>query len=196
MACHDLAQDNPRGRREHRGVSVMNRQIIGLAYFAAIVGVLAWSPAAAQTPQQTKMRECAAEWMRLKAANKTEGQTFRGFQKDCLTKTTTAAPSPTAPTPATKPATTGQPSPSAAAPQVPSAVEKTRAAPAAANQFASEAEAKARCRTDTVVWVNLRTKVYHFGGTKRYGNTRTGAYMCEGETAAAGFRAAKHEKRP
>jgi hypothetical protein len=174
----------------------MNKQILGLACFAAITSVTALTPAAAQTPQQTKMRECAAEWVRLKAADKTAGQTFRAFQKDCLTKTTTAAPAPSAPIPAAKPGTTGQPSPSAAAPKAPSAVEKARAVPpGAANQFTSEADAKARCRTDSVVWVNLRTGVYHFSGTKRYGNTRTGAYMCEGETTAAGFRAAKREKR-
>src|SRR5262245_12182653 len=178
------------------GAFVMNKQILGLACCAAIASVMALAPAAAQTPQQTKMRECAAEWMRLKAANKTEGQTFRAFQKDCLTKTTTAAPSPSAPTPAAKPATTGQPSPSAAKPKVPSAVEKTAVPPGAANQFASESDAKARCRTDTVVWVNLRTGVYHFAGNKRYGGTKTGAYMCEGDTAAAGFRAAKREKHP
>lgn len=171
----------------------MNKQIIGMACFAAVAGMLALSPAAAQTPQQAKMRECAADWIRLKAANKTEGQTFRAFQKDCLTKT--AAPA-SAPTPATTPATTGQPSPSAATPKAPGGIEKARATPAAANQFASEADAKSRCRTDTVVWVNLRTGVYHFGGTRRYGNTKAGAYMCEAETAAAGFHAAKREKRP
>ena len=173
----------------------MNKQVLGLACFAAITGAMALSSASAQTPQQTKMRECAAEWMRLKAANKTEGQTFRVFQKDCLTKTTTAAPAPTAPTPAAKPATTGQPVRPTPTP-APSGVAKAAVPPGAANQFANEAEAKARCRTDMVVWVNLRTKIYHYSGTRRYGTTKTGAYMCEGETAAAGFQAAKREKRP
>jgi hypothetical protein len=44
--------------------------------------------------------------------------------------------------------------------------------------------------------VNLDSKIYHFAGYKDYGNTKTGAYMCEGNTAAAGFRAAKNEKHP
>jgi hypothetical protein len=49
---------------------------------------------------------------------------------------------------------------------------------------------------DTVVWVNLRSRIYHFSGTHNYGNTKSGAYMCESETAAAGMRAAKNEAHP
>ena len=48
-----------------------------------------------------------------------------------------------------------------------------------------------RCLTGTVVWANTNSKIYHFTGYKDYGNTKTGAYMCEKESAAAGFRAAK-----
>jgi hypothetical protein len=44
--------------------------------------------------------------------------------------------------------------PAAAAPAAP-------AAPAGKGQFATEAEAKASCPSDAVVWVNLRSKVYH-----------------------------------
>jgi hypothetical protein len=69
-------------------------------------------------------------------------------------------------------------------------------APAGAGEFATEAEAKARCPRDTVVWVNLDSKIYHFAGYKNYGNTKTGAYMCERDTSAAGFRASKREKHP
>jgi len=75
------------------------------------------------------------------------------------------------------------------------APKKTRAASALkAGQFASESEAKASCPGDTVVWVNTGTKVYHHAGTSSYGTTKRGAYMCEKNTAAAGFRAAKNEK--
>jgi hypothetical protein len=44
--------------------------------------------------------------------------------------------------------------------------------------------------------VNLKSKVYHFSGTRFYGNTEHGAYMCEGDTAAEGMRAAKNETHP
>lgn len=65
-----------------------------------------------------------------------------------------------------------------------------------ANQFATEALAKSRCPADTVVWVNLKSGIYHFAGHRDYGTTKRGAYMCEKDTAAAKFRAAKSEKHP
>ncbi len=81
------------------------------------------------------------------------------------------------------------------APPASPAPKKARAAPALkTGQFANESEAKASCPGDTVVWVNIGTKVYHHAGTASYGTTKRGAYMCEKNTAAAGFRAAKNEK--
>jgi hypothetical protein len=50
--------------------------------------------------------------------------------------------------------------------------------------------------TDLVVWVNLTSKIYHFAGHKSYGTTKAGAYMCEKEATAHGFRASKTEKGP
>lgn len=65
----------------------------------------------------------------------------------------------------------------------------------AAGQFTSESEAKSHCPGDTVVWANTRSKIYHYASSHRYGHTKNGAYMCEKETAAAGIRAAKRERR-
>ena len=62
-------------------------------------------------------------------------------------------------------------------------------------QFATEGEAKTSCPTDAVVWVNLRSKVYHLNGSASYGRTKRGAYMCERETAAAGYKASSRDKR-
>ena len=70
------------------------------------------------------------------------------------------------------------------------------AATTGANQYTSEAQAKARCPADTVVYVNLKSKIYHFAGHKDYGNLKNGAYMCEKDTVGAGARAAKNEKHP
>ncbi len=76
------------------------------------------------------------------------------------------------------------------------APKKKRASTATkAGEFKTEAEAKASCPGDTVVWVNTGTKVYHHSGTASYGKTKRGVYMCEKDTAAAGFRAAKREKK-
>ena len=66
----------------------------------------------------------------------------------------------------------------------------------AGGQFKTEAEAKTSCPTDSVVWVNLRSKVYHTSDSKSYGKTKSGAYMCEKESTAAGFRAPKGAKKP
>ena len=65
----------------------------------------------------------------------------------------------------------------------------------ATGQFNSEADAKSHCPGDTVVWANTRSRVYHYATSRRYGHTKLGAYMCEKETAAAGMRAAKRERR-
>jgi hypothetical protein len=46
------------------------------------------------------------------------------------------------------------------------------------------------------VWANIPSRVYHFYGTHNYGHTKSGAYMCERDTAAAGYRVAKNEKHP
>jgi hypothetical protein len=53
-----------------------------------------------------------------------------------------------------------------------------------------------RCPADTVVWVKLDSKIYHYSTNRNYGHTKSGAYMCEKDTAAAGVRAAKNEKHP
>jgi len=90
---------------------------------------------------------------------------------------TVAAPPPKQ-QPATKPTTTAA------------------TAPAGANQFTAEAQAKGHCPSDTVVWANLKSKIYHFAKYKPYGTTSNGAYMCEKESIADGFRAAKNEKHP
>jgi hypothetical protein len=64
----------------------------------------------------------------------------------------------------------------------------------AAGQFSAEGDARAHCGGDTVVWVNTRSHVYHFAGSKDYGQTKRGAFMCRADADRAGtFRAAKKE---
>ena len=67
---------------------------------------------------------------------------------------------------------------------------------AGAGQFSTEAEARYRCPTDKVVWVNTKSRIYHYQGTHNYGHTKEGAYMCEKSAMAQGIRAAKNEKHP
>jgi hypothetical protein len=64
-----------------------------------------------------------------------------------------------------------------------------------ANQYSTERGALAHC-SETVVWANTQTNIYHFKGAFRYGNTVAGAYMCEQDSLAQGMRAAKNETHP
>jgi hypothetical protein len=161
----------------------MDKRFVVLICSAVMLG-LAWLPAAAQ---QKTAKQCNDEWTASKAAIQASGKTKKVFIAECRGQATAAppaaAPARTAatPPPTPPPATTRSP---------------TAAAPTAAGQFSTEAQAKARCPGATVVWVNLNSKVYHFAGTRNYGTTKSGAYICEKDTVSAGFRAAKNEKRP
>jgi hypothetical protein len=55
--------------------------------------------------------------------------------------------------------------------------------------FSTEQLAKQHCPSDTIVWLNLNTGVYHFKGDHWYGNTKNGAYVCQKEADKAGNRA-------
>ena len=60
----------------------------------------------------------------------------------------------------------------------------------------NESQAKAHCPGDTVVWVNTKSHVYHFAGSKDFGNTKHGGFMCRADADRAGtFHAAKNELR-
>jgi hypothetical protein len=51
--------------------------------------------------------------------------------------------------------------------------------------------AQQHCPADTVVWVNLPSGIYHFKGERWYGNTKSGAYVCQREADRAGDRATR-----
>lgn len=155
--------------------------------------------APAPTDGQKTGKACAAEWRADKANNQAKGINEKAYVAACRSGT---APTPTAAAPAPAPATAAPAAPpppvarTAPAPAAPAYPTPSAGTPAGAGQFATEAQAKGHCPLDTVVWVNLKSRIYHFSGTHNYGNTKSGAYMCEGETAAAGMRAAKNESHP
>jgi hypothetical protein len=164
---------------------------------------------------QKTIKACREEWQANKAANQANGVTERAYVAECRTGTAptqpTAAPATSPapePTPTAAPAAPSPTAPTAAAPPtrpaVPVPTTTVRPAPpsappstaAAASEFSTEAQAKARCPSDTVVWVTLKSGVYHFAGTRYYGTTKNGAYMCEADSTAAGMHAAKNETHP
>ena len=59
--------------------------------------------------------------------------------------------------------------------------------------FSTEQLSKQHCPSDTVVWLNLNTGVYHFKGEHLYGNTKNGAYVCQKEADKAGDRATREQ---
>jgi hypothetical protein len=136
------------------------------------------------------VRECEAEWKANKAAIQASGQTKKDFVAACRAETA-PAPGTTMTTPPEAP----KPRAPVASPE-PSRVPASRVAPTKSGEFMTEAEAKAKCPSDTVVWCNTNSGVYHYAGTHNYGHTRSGAYMCEADTAAAGCRPAKNERHP
>jgi hypothetical protein len=156
---------------------------------------------------QKTAKECRDEWRANKAANQASGVTEKAYVAQCRggaesaqpTAAPVPAPAPTAAPAAPAPAPTAAAPPARPAPPATTAARpapSTPASPVGANEFSTEADAKAHCPSDTVVWVNLNSKIYHFRGTKDYGTTKHGAYMCERDTAASGMRAAKNETHP
>jgi hypothetical protein len=163
---------------------------------------------------QKTAKECTAEWRADKAGMQARGTTEKAYVEQCRAGSTTptsAAPEPrptaAAPAPSQAAPTEKQAAPAPApAPRRPTA--NTTAAPTQqpsapkstatleAGQFANDVSAKASCPSDTVVWVNLPSKIYHFEGTKNYGTTKHGAYMCEKVAIAGENRASKTETHP
>jgi hypothetical protein len=149
------------------------------------------SPSTAQVPMAGKTTaQCDAEYAANKAAIRASGQTKRAFVAACRAGNETIPQgAAAAPAPAPMPAPSAAPAPAPMAPAPP-------VTPTGAGQFASEQQAKYRCPSDTVVWVNTSSHVYHFAGTRNYGTTHHGAYMCEADAKAAGDRAAENERHP
>jgi nucleoid-associated protein YgaU len=181
------------------------KKSLALIVCLAAAGSLAFS--APVIAQQKTEKACKEEWQANKAANQAAKITEKSYVEKCrgnaakpeAEKTPAAAPAkPTAPAAAApKPAAPAAPAQAPA----PAATKMAPAKPATAtstgaNQFATEGAAKAHCPSDTVVYVNLKSNIYHFAGHKDYGNLKDGTYMCEKDTAGAGARAAKNEKHP
>ncbi len=174
----------------------------------AAAGCVAVLPAASHAQQKTA-KACEAEWKANKAAIQGAHKTKKAFMTECRSGTGQTAAIPQKnpePAPAASSETSTQPPANAPATET-RRPRTARATPlerprrgttisTGAGEYASETEAKAHCPGETVVWANTRSKVYHFAGSRSYGTTKVGAYMCEKDTSSAGFRSAKNEKRP
>ncbi len=181
----------------------MSQSILRLASVTLLALGIALAGSSAANAE-TVMKMCGDQWKAAKAAGTTNSETWQEFLKSCrvqheggatapaVAPAAQAAPAPSMHTiPAPPPTQTGQiPAPSATLGPVVGAAES-----------ASEQRARARCPSDTIVWVNNLTHVYHFPGVSSHGhsycgNTSDGAYMCEADAKSVGNRAAKDEKHP
>jgi hypothetical protein len=84
-----------------------------------------------------------------------------------------------------------QPGMTEKAPAKKAKAKEKAAQPRVEGSHSSEAEARKACADGAVVWVNSRSKIYHAGGTRDYGKTRQGFYMCEAQAERSGFRPMK-----
>jgi hypothetical protein len=125
----------------------------------------AGAPTQGQPP--SIMARCGDEWKAAKANNTIGGVTWPQFLARCRLQQAGAQPQ-------------GRPM-----------LDETGAT--GAGKFPSEAEAKARCPADQVVWLNANpmSHTYYYMGSRNYGATKEGAYMCEADAHAAGNRPVK-----
>jgi hypothetical protein len=159
--------------------------------------------AGAGSTNKKTAKDCVAEWRADKAGMKARGTTEKAYVEQCRGGAEPTVAAPIAPKP---PVGTIAPAPAAPAPTAqkpppanPTPVARQPSAPPTGPQsgeYTDEAQAKAHCPGDTVVWANLSSKIYHFSGGKSYGNTKRGAYMCEKEAITVQYRASKNEKHP
>jgi hypothetical protein len=153
------------------------------------------APAPASRVGKT-VRECNDEYAANRAAISWSGQTKRDFIAACRAGTETIPQrAASAPAPASLSSATYASAP-APAPVLASATHAPAQTATAAGEFTSEEQARYRCPSDSVVWVNTKSRVYHFAGTENYGQSKRGAYMCEADAKAAGDRAAMNDKHP
>jgi hypothetical protein len=168
-------------------------RFLRVALSALVLGGVLGLASTGAVHAQSVMKQCGDDWKAAKTNNATNGLTWPQFLKQCrVGKEGAAAP---AAAPAAVPVSAPAPAP---APIAPAPVQTYQpkpmqaARPTGAGQFASEAEAKGRCG-NSVVWVNTKGKshTYHYAGSRWYGTTKQGAYMCEADAGAAGYHASK-----
>ena len=157
--------------------NVMRALVSSAAAAAFLVGAAIAGSSAANA--ESVMSACAAQWKQAQTAGTTGGATWPQFLAQC--KMQHAQPLAPAPAPAPAPPQSGSLFPW----QQPATPAQAIPAATGAGQFRTEAEARYRCPTEKVVWINTRSKIYHYQGTHNYGRTKEGANMCEADAKAA-----------
>src|SRR5271165_7263187 len=174
----------------------MRKSFVRLTGSAAILLAAAVVSSRAANAESV-MSACAAQWKQAQSAGTTAGETWPQFLGRCKARQAGAVqPSSASIAPAPMPAPAPAPAPSQSGSLFPwwqsaAPAQAGTAAPTGAGQFSTEAEARYRCPADKVVWLNTKSRIYHYQGTHNYGHTKEGAYMCEADAKAAGDRPAR-----
>ena len=147
------------------------------------------------TAGQSVMKLCASQWKDAKAAGTTGGQSWPQFLAQCRTRQGSAA----APSGGLRGSGAG-PSPSArlsvglSVPMV-AAVGSIflirRDRDSASRRIDHRTRGACAVPSDTIVWANTPSRIYQYSGTRYSGTTRNGAYMCEADARATGYRASR-----
>ena len=152
------------------------------------------------TGNQSVIKQCGAQWQAAKAAGTISDATWPQFLKSCRAQlASTASPPPQGGFAPATPAPAPSPAPTQSGSLLPwqrPAVTPAGSAASTGGGSGSAQDAQIRCPGSTVVWVNEHSHIYHFPGTRDYGRTTSGAYMCEAEAQASGNRAAMNERHP
>ena len=138
----------------------MKRQIATVLYAT----ILLLAVASHATAQQKTIKACQDQWRANREQNQANGITQKSYVDSCRAGTAAAAPAPTPPQ--TVPPSASPPAPSPAPARRADPRPPAQASPGAGNQFTTEAQAKARCPADTVVWQTfLRASIISPGRT-------------------------------
>jgi hypothetical protein len=194
----------------------MSARVLGFSFaMIALAGAFGFAMTS-DSNAEGAMTQCANRWKAAKANGTTDGKTWKEFfdrfcgDQDGASRgivlspaasaasseappaqaaTASAAPAIAAPAPATAPVA---PAPSTMA----APIKKSQPTGGAASErFSTIVEAKAKCPSDTVVWVDNKSKVFYLVDHSDYHKTKPGAYMCKVGAIAAGARASATDKQ-
>ena len=173
----------------------MRRSVLQILMAGAVAGILAISGAAAFAKT---VKECDTEYAANKAAIKASGQTKKDYVAACRAGTAprqlrrlphacrcacdAAGACGSSRRPLLRCAPRATSKPAAVAP-------KANVGATGAGGFAADAQARAKCPSDTVVWVNTKSGVYHFAGDAQLRHDEAGdVYVRSGREGGGGPR--------
>jgi psiF repeat len=142
----------------------------GIWLGAAAPGMAENPPSPARQAQNERMRQCNAEAKR----DELKGDARRGFMRQCLSRRPEGG-------------TRGEARPTAEQQRA----QGSAALAAAVPGYRTEAEAKAACGDDAVVWGSRDSRIFHLANSRFYGTTQQGSYLCRTQAELGGYRAAR-----